>query len=222
MEMNFVESNPDPGEGGDGGDGIARAGVAFAAGGAEAGESSANSGGAGVAGTASRGRMLQSQIERLFDDAARALSRKNISGFSVISKTALNRGRNSRGGAGCGLDARVADERVGEEGNSCSAFAWARSWICPLTRRGSLFSTNPRFRCGRFTWRWRAHCAGRIEHSRWLLYRARRDLHAADVCECWRVRRRRHHDRFARAGGELRAGWEALPYFRGGADRRRA
>ena len=47
----------------------------------------------------------------------------------------------------------------------------------------------------------RAHCAGRIEHSRRLLHRTRSDLHAADVCQCGRVCRRRHHGGFARAGG---------------------
>ena len=35
----------------------------------------------------------------------------------------------------------------------------------------------------------RAHRARRIEHSRWLLHRPRRRVHAADVRQCGRIRR---------------------------------
>ncbi len=55
--------------------------------------------------------------------------------------------------------------------------------------------------------------SGRLEYSRWSAYRARRHLHAADVCERRRVCWRKHDDRFARAGRLLRAGGEKLSHL---------
>ena len=67
-----------------------------------------------------------------------------------------------------------------------------------------------------------SHCSRRIQHSRWLLHRQRRDVHAAHVHQHRELGGRWLHDRFARAGGKLRAGGSELPYFGGGADRRSA
>ena len=61
----------------------------------------------------------------------------------------------------------------------------------------------------------RAHRARRLEHSRRLLPRQGRHLHAADVHQRRRLRGRRHHGRFARAGGQLRAGRQELPHLGG-------
>ena len=66
----------------------------------------------------------------------------------------------------------------------------------------------------------RAHRAGRIEHSRRLLRRQRRHVHAADVHQRGRVRGRRHDGRFARAGRQLRADRQEMPHL--GGDRRSA
>ncbi len=58
-----------------------------------------------------------------------------------------------------------------------------------------------------------AHRARRVQHSRRLFYRARRDLHASDVRQRRRVCRQQHHDRFARAGGKLRADRRGIATF---------
>ena len=67
----------------------------------------------------------------------------------------------------------------------------------------------------------RPHRAGRIGDPRRRLSRARRHLHAADVREHRRLRRRGLDDRLARARRLVRAGRRARARQRRGADRRR-
>ena len=67
----------------------------------------------------------------------------------------------------------------------------------------------------------RAHRAGRLGDSRRRVPRARRHLHAADVREHRRLRRRGIDDRLARAGRIVRPGRRARPRQRRRADRRR-
>ena len=68
----------------------------------------------------------------------------------------------------------------------------------------------------------RSHRARRIGDSRRRVRRPGRDLHAADVHQHRRLRRRRHAGRFARAGRIVRADRRARARQRRGADRRRA
>ncbi len=86
--------------------------------------------------------MLHVEIERLFDENPERYTDEHFASFPAIQGCA-ERGRDSRGGARCSVADRMARERVGEEGDSARASAWARWSICPSTRRGSRFSTRP-------------------------------------------------------------------------------
>ena len=91
MEVNFVESNSDPGEGGDGGNGTARADLALAACAAKGGESGRGSRACLHRLDWSRECMRPSQIERLFDEPPSNYTDKHFGLFEEF-KQALNRG----------------------------------------------------------------------------------------------------------------------------------
>ena len=165
--------------------------------------------------------LLQAAIEQLFDNKPDN-TRRSTSRSSRDFKAALNAG------------AIRAAEPDASEPSGWRVNGWVKKGILLGFRMGGIVdmsidpmrqpffdkSTYPvqQFdRAGR-----RAHRARRIEHSRRLLHRQGRYLHAADVHQRRRVCGRRHHGRFARAGGKLRAGRQELPHLGRVADRRRA
>src|SRR5258707_959166 len=90
----------------------------------------------------------------------------------------------------------MARKRVGEEGNFTGL---SHGRHCRYVHRHGEAAFLRQVHLSRsrvYSFRWRAHRSRRIQHSRWQLYWPRGDLHAADVCKCWRLRWRGHDDRF--------------------------
>ena len=85
------------------------------------------------------------EIERLFDENPARYSDEHLRLFQQF-KDALNAGEIRAAEPDAARSKRLARERVGEERHSARISAWARSWICPSTPRGSRFSTSPRIR----------------------------------------------------------------------------
>ena len=130
--------------------------------------------------------------------------------------------RDSRGGTGWLREIGLARERLGEEGNSAGLSNGRHRRICPLTRRSSRSSTNPLFLFTRSRRRMAFESFLVGPAFAMVPTLAAGDLHATDVCECGCLRGRWHDDRFARSGGELRAGRPQLSHFSWRTDWRRA
>ncbi len=164
---------------------------------------------------------MQSEIEQLFDEKPQAYTDEHFRLFERF-KHALNAGA-----------IRSAEPDPSAK-TGWRVNAWVKKGILIGFRMGAIvdMSINPvrqpwfdkaTFPVQRHHCRSRySHRARRLQHSRWLLHRPRRYLHAADVHQHRKLGGRRHDGRFARAGGKLRASRRELPHLGCGADRRRA
>ena len=137
--------------------------------------------------------MLPQQIERLFDEPPAQYNEEHFRLFREF-KDAVNRG-----------EVRAAEPDAASP-TGWRVNAWVKKGILLGFRMGAVVdmsvdaarqpfidkSTYPAARGhGR---RWNSHRTGRLKHTRWLVHRAWRCVHAADVRQRRRVCRRRHDD----------------------------
>ena len=158
-------------------------------------------------------RVAGRQSKHLFDNKPEQYTPEHFELFAQLQDRA-ERGRIRAAEPDAARSHRLARECLGEERHPAGLSHRRRSSTCRSNAGGSRSSINPLTRCSTSPRGRRAHRAGRLEYSRWLLISAGRHLHAADVHQRRRICRRWHHGRFARAGRKLRADRQELPHFR--------
>ncbi len=225
--VNFVESNPDPGEERDGRDGAARGELPAADGAAARGVAREDSSGA-----------------RRAEDSTPLVRRPMMTLAAEVDGARAPRARPPIVEAAREAFARLraqlsAGEVRAAEPDPSAPTGWrVNTWVKQGILLGFRFGDIADMSADHGRWPFfdkdtlplkrldaserRSHRAGRIDRARRRLPRARRHLHAADVHQHRRLGRRRHAGRFARARRLVRADRQPRAPQRRRADWRRA